>query len=91
MELIINFEAVNFQASFDRPNELTMTSNLLHVKANIFKLKRVVIATSHDFTFIAQKIHKFEPDSRQIWQQVHGLVCDFLDQHVNFLDLLGAS
>jgi len=65
-----------------------MTCNIFYVKDNILKLKRVVIVTNHDLTFIAEKMHKIGPDSIWIGQQVYGLVYDFLNQRVNFIEVL---
>jgi len=68
-----------------------MTWKLFHVDDSILNLKGLVIATNHDFTFIAQKMHKTGADAIRIGQQVHGLACDFLNQHVNILNLLGTG
>jgi len=68
-----------------------MTCNFFYVKANIWNLKRFVIAKNHDITFIFQEIYKSGLDSVRIRQQVCGLVYNFLNQHVNFYDLLGAG
>jgi hypothetical protein len=65
--------------------------SFFYLKANIFKLKRVGILNNHDLIFITQKTHKTGPNSVQIGKQVCGQVYDFLNQHVNFFDLLGVG